>query len=274
MTTALVVRPEEALVRQLEDHSQLAILRDQLGNGVRPAEFNHFIEVCKHTGLDPFMRQIYAIPRSGKMTIQTGIDGYRLIAHRTGAHAGTDDAVFEEDPITHEPVKATVTVWKLVGGNKEAFTASARWSEYHPGGNQPMWKKMPFTMLGKCAEALALRKAFPAEMAGVYTEEEMAQAERPTPAQAAPKRAMPWGAELKAALKDSPVTGAMLISYFETDSEGLNDAIDYALASQFASPLALVSAVADWDAAGRPARTAPPAPAEDAQEALFTEVEE
>lgn len=100
------------------------------------------------------------------------------------------------------------------------------------------------------------------------------ETEPPAPA---PKVQMPWGAELKAALKDSPVTGHMLIAYFETDSAGLNDAIDYALASQFASPRALVSAVADWDAAGRPARTVPPAPAEDApdaQEALFTEVEE
>jgi hypothetical protein len=67
-------------------------------------------------------------------------------------------------------------VYKLVGGLRCAFSSSARWKEYCQEAS-PMWKKMPFLMLAKCAEALALRKAFPAELSGVYTHEEMMQAD-------------------------------------------------------------------------------------------------
>jgi len=109
------------------------------------------------------------------MTIQTGIDGFRAVADRTGQYIGSSDAVFEE--IGNNPVQATVTVNKVVQGVIGNFTATARWSEYYPGKSQGfMWDKMPHTMLGKCAEALALRKAFPAQLSGLYTGDEMDQA--------------------------------------------------------------------------------------------------
>jgi hypothetical protein len=115
--------------------------------------------------------------------IQTGIDGYRLIADRTGKLAGISDVEYEE--FDDRPRKATVTVKKIVGGQIQEFTATARWSEYvqskKDGTPNGMWAKMPFLMLGKCAEALALRKAFPADLSGVYTNEEMMQAEDPLP---------------------------------------------------------------------------------------------
>jgi len=57
------------------------------------------------------------------------------------------------------------------------FTATARWSEYKPDSDF-MWRRMPHTMLGKCAEALALRKGFPQELSGLYEAAEMDQAER------------------------------------------------------------------------------------------------
>lgn len=132
-----------------------------------------FLHVAKKSGLDPFANQIYFVKRKGKATIQTGIDGYRLSASRSGEYGGSDDPVFEEKD--GKPVKATVTIYRFVKGEKCAFTASARWDEYKPE-NAFMWNKMPFTMLGKCAEALALRKAFPQELSGIYTKEEMDQA--------------------------------------------------------------------------------------------------
>lgn len=116
------------------------------------------------------------------MTIQTGIDGYRLTAARTGQHAGTDDAVFGPEDDDGHPAWAQVTVYRfLPNGYNASFTATARWDEYRQakrsGELTGMWSSMPYGQLAKCAESLALRKAFPAELSGVYTREEMAQAD-------------------------------------------------------------------------------------------------
>lgn len=146
------------------------------------AEFRHAIERFR---LDPFGNQIYFQLRLDKrtqkrnLTVQTGIDGYRLIADRTDRYAGNDDPVFDSE---ENPTKATVAVYKIVGNQRCAFSATSRWDQYFPGETQGMmWRKMPHLMLGKCAEALALRKAFPAELSGLYTTEEMQQADCESP---------------------------------------------------------------------------------------------
>lgn len=165
--------------------AQIELVKNTICRGATNDELAMFLYTAKRTGLDPLLRQIHAVKRWDKklnretMAIQTGIDGLRLIADRTGLYAGNDEAVFEylADNPAGLPVKASVTVYKIVGGQRCAFTASARWAEYCPkAGNDFMWLKMPHVMIGKCAEALALRKAFPAEIAGLYTHEEMAQA--------------------------------------------------------------------------------------------------
>ena len=140
-------------------------------------EFKLFLHVANRSGLDPLAKQIYVQKRGSNLIFITAIDGYRLIASRTGEHAGTDDAIFEYDAENYM-VKATVSVYRNVKSVIGKFTATAYWSEYNPESN-PMWKKMPHTMLGKCAEALALRKAFPNELSGTYTKEEMDQADEP-----------------------------------------------------------------------------------------------
>jgi phage recombination protein Bet len=154
----------------------IALIRETVCRGASDAEFRLFINQCVRTGLDPIQRQIYSIPRGNGRTIQTGIDGYRLIAQRTGEYAGSDDAIYDTEAEDH-PNRATVTVWRLVEGVPRAFTATARWSEYKPAsGQDQMWQKMPYLMIAKCAEALALRKAFPQELSGIYTDAEMDQA--------------------------------------------------------------------------------------------------
>lgn len=145
------------------------------------AELQVFMYQAARTGLDPIAKQIYLVKRSGKMAIQTGIDGFRLIAARSGLMAGSDDPTFEEGA-DGWPEKATVTVYRVAAdGIRYPYAATARWSEYRPADlDSPqafMWRKMPHTMLGKVAEALALRKAFPAELSGTYTDDEMAQAD-------------------------------------------------------------------------------------------------
>jgi phage recombination protein Bet len=161
---------------------QVELIKKTVANGASNDELALFLQVAKRSGLDPFTRQIHFVKRGDRATIQTGIDGYRAIAERTGTLAGIEDALYdsEDAPV---PKKATVTVYKLVAGTRVGFTASARWNEYAPiyGGKlSPMWQKMPYLMLAKCAEALALRKAFPNDLSGLYTNEEMQQAERAT----------------------------------------------------------------------------------------------
>jgi phage recombination protein Bet len=150
--------------------------------------------------LDPLTRQIYAIKRYSNaerrevMSFQTSIDGYRVVAERTGFYAGNEDPEYTTDDTGAWPVTAKVTVWKLVAGQRVPFSATARWSEYvatnKEGNPTKFWSQMPFLMLGKVAEALALRKAFPNDLSGIYTREEMEQADngqateqpKPTPA--------------------------------------------------------------------------------------------
>lgn len=157
---------------------QVDLIKSMIAKNSTDDELKLFLYTAQRTGLDPLTKQIYCIKRKDQMTIQTGIDGYRTIAGRTGELAGIDDPVFDSEEYG-VPKKATVTVYRFVTGERVPFTASARWNEYAPDTTQAqgfMWKKMPYLMLGKVAEALALRKAFPNDLTGVYTKEEMDQA--------------------------------------------------------------------------------------------------
>lgn len=193
MTTELVERTESGLPGVSWTNEQIDLIKRTIAVGATNDELQLFLYQAKRTGLDPLSRQIHFVKRQDKGTIQTAIDGYRLIADRTGKLAGSDDYVFDEGMTQFQhiasgrkqPITATVTVWKHVNGERCPFTATARWEEYFPGEKQGfMWKKMPYLMIGKCAEALALRKAFPAELSGVFTNEEMMQADAASPTQA------------------------------------------------------------------------------------------
>jgi phage recombination protein Bet len=168
-----------------------ALIWRSKANGCPDDDFALFLHMAQRTGLDPRANQIYTVRRGGKWTIQTGIDGYRLIADRTGKYAGSDDAeMIGETPDGKYPAAARVVVYKMVEGQRCPFGATARWSEYYPGSQSgQQWHKMPCVMLAKVAEALALRKAFPADLSGLYTNEEMDQAgssEQEPPAPKAP----------------------------------------------------------------------------------------
>jgi phage recombination protein Bet len=187
MTQAVVVSGPETLPATSNEwtREKLELLKRTICKDSTDDEFQIFIETAKRTGLNPFMKQIHAVKRwnskanRNDMSIQVGIDGFRLIADRSGRYAGSDEPVFDNEK---NPTRASVTVYKMVQGQRCPFTATARWSEYFPGDAQGfMWKKMPCVMLGKCAESLALRKAFPAELSGLYTNEEMAQADAKAP---------------------------------------------------------------------------------------------
>ena len=163
----------------LEWESKIDLIRRTVAAGASADELELFFHQARRAGLDPLAKQIYFVKRQGKGVVQVGIDGLRLIADRTGQYAGSDDAEFVGNTPSGYPATARVTVYKLVQGHRCAFSATARWDEYYPGDSQGFqWKRMPHAMLAKCSEALALRKAFPADMSGLYVHEEMEQAGR------------------------------------------------------------------------------------------------
>lgn len=160
-----------------EWESKIDLIRRTVAAGAGADELELFFHQARRAGLDPLAKQIYFVKRQGKGVVQVGIDGLRLIADRTGQYAGSDDAVFAGNTPSGYPAAAKVTVYKMVQGQRCAFSATARWDEYYPGDSQGFqWKRMPHAMLAKCGEALALRKAFPADMSGLYVHEEMEQA--------------------------------------------------------------------------------------------------
>jgi phage recombination protein Bet len=166
------------------NEDKVKLLKSTVCKEATDNELELFLHVCNRTGLDPFRNQIYAIKRNSKagskMTIQTGIDGFRLIAERTGKYSPGKEPTFSYDQ--QGKIKAATAFIKkqTVDGTWHEVSATAYWNEYvqeYNGIPSQFWGKMPHTMLSKVAEALALRKAFPADFSGLYTTEEMAQAD-------------------------------------------------------------------------------------------------
>lgn len=161
---------------------QLDIIKNQIAKKCTDDELALFVQVCKKRELDPFARQIYAIKRGDQMTIQVSIDGLRLQAQRSGKYKGQSTPLFcGADGVWTDvwlasipPVAAKVSIYHA--DFVEPMVCVARYASYSQTANN-LWKTMPDVMLAKCAEGLAIRKAFPLETSGLYLEEEMHQAE-------------------------------------------------------------------------------------------------
>lgn len=191
MSIALV-QPQSAAPEVTTD--QLDLIRRTIAKDATPDELKLYLYDCARQGVHPLDRLIHFTKRSGRYTPITSIDFMRIRAADSGEMAGSDDPAFHDTEPSDDNFHATVTVYRMTQGQKFPYTATARWSEYKPDANDFMWKKMPHTMLGKCAEALALRKGFPKQLAGLYAREEMDQAPAPPLVTEAARRvALPEG---------------------------------------------------------------------------------
>jgi len=176
MSTSLAITNEQTYWSS----QQLAALKSLGLAQADSGDLAFFFHQAQRTGLDPFARQIYMINRGGRWGIQTSIDGFRIIAQRSGQYAGQTapywcgpDGTWEDVWLSNTaPVAAKIGVYRT--NFAEPTWAVARWESYAVLNN-PIWKKMPDVMLAKCAESLALRKAFPNDLSGIYTDEEMSQ---------------------------------------------------------------------------------------------------
>lgn len=159
-------------------NNYLATVKTSKGTPPDEATKQNFINQCVAYELNPIKRQAYLTGYDSnggaKFTFIVGIDGFTTIASRTGAYAGKDQARFTYSD--NQLDSASVTVYRLVQGQKCAFTGQAYFDEYKQPS--PLWTKMPKTMLEKCAFAKALRSAFPESLSGLYTDDEINTKER------------------------------------------------------------------------------------------------
>lgn len=212
---------------------QTQLISTTIAPGCSNDELRLFAYACQRTGLDPFSKQIYAIKRGGKMTIQAGIDGLRSIAERTGQLDGSatewcgPDGVWVDVWLDSKPPAAAKTILHRKGAS-HPFVGVARFADYNAG--QGLWSKMPAAMIAKCSEALALRKAFPADLSGVYSTDEMDQAVEPVTVSAAALPALPAGdvkifqaGKVAIAKADSLVKLEEVATRMEARKDSLND---------------------------------------------------
>lgn len=186
MTQAVTTYQQQTIEKVEFSPQQIQVLKNTICRGASDAELQLFTYACQDTGLDPFLKQIWAIMRNVKqpdgtyekqLTIQIGIDGYRVMRDRIRDQAGvplfegmdgpqwSDDGVEWFDFPAPKPAYARVSIWRR--GISRPFVAVARGAAYEQ--DSPLWGKMYAEQLAKCAEALGLRRAFPAEMSKLPT---------------------------------------------------------------------------------------------------------
>lgn len=184
MTAEMTTRADGGPLEFTAEQRQM--IRDAYANGASDAEFRVLMEVASARRINPLLRQVHFVKRWNSdlkretWTVQVSIDGLRTIAQRTGLYDGQDEPEFVEREGDKYPTLCRVRVYRKDW--QRPSVGVAYWNEYvqktRDGGVSRMWAQMPHVMLAKVAESIALRKAFPEDTSGIYSSEEMMQADR------------------------------------------------------------------------------------------------
>jgi len=178
------------------DQHVWSALKSSLYSGAKDESIKMVLDYCKAAKLDPMQKPVHIVPMSVKNaqtgkyeykdTIMPGIGLYRIQAARSNQYAGVGEPEYGEDvQVTLDGVKITYPKWckivvkKIVHNTIVEFSAKEYWIENYATRNKDssapntMWLKRPYGQLAKCAEAQALRKAFPEIISQQPTAEEM-----------------------------------------------------------------------------------------------------
>lgn len=255
-TQVLAVKKEELSPTMDEwNRDRIELIKRTFCKGATDDELHLFIATCKKLGLSPEARQIFAVKRWDSkeqkevMSIQTSIDGHRLVAERTGEYEGQtepqwcgDDGQWKDCWLSSAFPKASrVGVFKK--GFKTPLFATAHWDEFIQTNKQgvlaPMWRKMPRLMIAKCAESLALRKAFPNELSGVYTSDEMGQSQSHATLEATelPQHTTIMPVQEKPAIEATKPSEPMIYTHSSESSKGLQKVIKNHFGKDFENSL-------------------------------------
>lgn len=165
MGALTVVRPS---IDRYEDPEMIKTLKETVCKGASDSQFRMFIEICRGTGLNPFLKEIWYVPSVGIIAAR---DGYLRVANENRNFDGMETKVERDAKGT--PIKATCSVWRK--DRSHPVTCEAYFSEYKKGGN--VWTTYPSAMISKVAEVLALKRSF--SINGVVSEEEIGFDETP-----------------------------------------------------------------------------------------------
>lgn len=196
MNAPIAIRKKDAMPALAMNEDELInVLRNSLYPSAQTDSIKLVIGYCKAAGLDPIQKPVHIVPmwdsKLGTMrdVIMPGIGSYRTQAARSGEYAGVSEPEFGDDVTkTLGGVEITYPSWcrvivkrLLANGAIAEFAATERWIENYAvkGGKEKsiapntMWMKRPYAQLAKCAEAQALRKAFPEFSGAQPTADEM-----------------------------------------------------------------------------------------------------
>ena len=150
------------------NNEQIELIKSTIAKGATNAEFQMFIEFCKGTKLNPFKKEIWFIKTDKGLQMMTGINGFLAIANNHPQYDGMEVEIKEENG---KLISATAKVYRK--DRKYPSVGTAYFQEY--AKNTPTWRQMPRVMLTKVAKSIAIREAFPQELNGLHTKEEMSE---------------------------------------------------------------------------------------------------